>query len=769
MNTSSYTCRASAKFNISMLHRAFGIIVCLALAACGGSRNTATQTNDTPISPDSPTVISSDTAILTVPAGTFEAGLTVSLSETADAPPEITTSTPISPVITMTFSDTRATEDQASFSLAITLSPDDVERATNAGDVIYALARESSDALAHVDEEDDSASEETFPWRVIFGELDETNGTYTLTLGATAETMDILVTHGNDFYVYAGLPNLDINTRHVPPISSIVDGGTWDTRPWAVICYKQTLGSDNEHACDPNADPQEAFILDDVLNEISEATALLSLLGWADARTHVMTQADILARNLPSHSHITTAEEATSYNVIFLSGRVPRANADARGGYFYDSRDIYVVPRSLDAGRQHLNGNVYAHELFHAVQGAFLPIPYESRTVLNDYLWFMESTAQVMGMFSLDGNEAALPSKKAGGIRRTWDLSLRNTDYFLTPYRTFEFFAFLNEGDVDYLPDLINHLSENGTGVDAYSDVNNALEAVFDQNLADAYTTRVMSQRGVQSDENDCTYVNITSELEDDGVFTMTPGDGYALNIELTPMSSLCFDVFADREEASLTRITVTSDDTEQRLLALGDEDHVEYENGENTEFTFAETRGVYADAGTRIRTIGDSADIRIIRDAYQSPDSDVRDWRIKFQNDFTGTWCSSHEFDQDRTPCEDYGSLLHLEEDDNGNLTGSGMIFVCEVTYPLLTTNDLSHATGNSLSIALNTSAINTNADCDDFSATFSLTYVDGHLEGTWSLPERGILTPAQTETVILTRVSVDPDYDVPFEVNPL
>ncbi len=749
-----------------MMHRyaAVGFAVFLTVS-CGGGGSSSGGSGGTTVNPGTTTTIATDNATLTIPANTFGDSLTVSLSESASLPSEITTSTPISPIVTMAFSTAHAAQVDASFSLAVTLSAETIAAAEAADEAIYALIRESDDVLAHIDIDEDTAID-PFNWRIAFGTLDESTGAYTLPFTTTATSMEVLITRGDDLYLYTEAA--DSNSNDVPPSQSLIDNLSWTSRPWMVICHEQTMTGANERACNPNAG--DSFIMDDILSSVTNAAELLSVLGWVSARTHVMSKAEILDLRLRPHPNLDTAANDTTYNVIFLKNVVPNASRDSRGGYFFDSGDLYVVPRSVNAERQQFSGNIFVHELFHAVQGATFPAPYLAGTENADYRWFLEATAHVMAMFALDGDESALRDKKTNGARRSWEISLRNYNDFLTPYRTFEFFAFLNEGDVDYLPDLYSLLAGSAGGTNSYVEVHNAFESLFTgQGLADVYTQRVMSQRGVGTDENDCTYIDITEELDNDGVFTMTPGDGYSLNINLTPLSSLCFDVFADREDDSLLKITVTSEDEDQQLLVLGSEDEALHVAGADTEFTFAGERGLVANAGTGIKTIGDDADIRIIRDAYTNPESDAQPWSIEFKNDFTGTWCSSYEFGAARTPCEDYGSLLHLEEDESGNLAGSGMIFVCEVTYSLLSTDGQSTASGNTLSIALDTSSSPIDTDCNGFSATFSLTYVNDRLEGTWSLPARGPLTPAQTETVILERVSVDPDYIVPFELNSL
>jgi len=93
-------------------------------------------------------------------------------------------------------------------------------------------------------------------------------------------------------------------------------------------------------------------------------------------------------------------------------------------------------------------------------------------------------------------------------------------------------------------------------------------------------------------------------------------------------------------------------------------------------------------------------------------------------------------------------------------NLTGSGMVFACEVGYTIATGSSV----GMNVDITLDTSfVLPAVTDCTGNMATYDLTYTGDHLEGTCTLEaHEGV--PEQIEPVIFERFSEDVDIDIPF-----
>lgn len=572
-----------------MVRRLFLIPFFVGLAACGGGKGFRF---DQSLFPDQSVSVSGKNSILDVDAGTLGEEIGVSLEEGTASLDGITTSRPVSVAVTLRFSKAVAARSGRSLRLKVNFPAEEKEGAAASGETIYALLREGGASTAVIDREADGGDEPG--WQVILGSVE--GGSFVLPFHATAGEMTFVVTRGSDLVIFEA-PALAVGASALAA-QVVADG--WHQRPWTVVCHREGMSEDEAALCDPASD---RFALNQVRANLERASAGLAAASW--------NAAELKTRN----------ERGVVSNLAFFARRVPGASADiVRGGYFPATQNIYFTPGSLDAVRQDERGDIYFHELFHAVQMAEFP----NVVIVEDFKWVAEGTAQAAGFHALAPGDGGLVARNLLG-HRTWDLSLRHRADFLTPYRTFEFFALVEGGSLDYLHRVFDALKARGLGANSYEDMNAVFQQMYELSLAKTYAMRAMPYRGARSPINDCVGQHLEVNTDEEAVLTSED----LATLPLSPVSSTCLDLTFDKErDDSCVSVRLRSDDPDLFLMAMGDD----FRGGSFEAFFHEMGMGALVSRGGSVEAPGNSLDLRVILDAYQSSEEDRRGWSVGFR-----------------------------------------------------------------------------------------------------------------------------------------
>ncbi len=509
----------------------FSLLLVLLLPSCGGSSN-----NSTTIPAGSGTTIAGSTFTVAIPQGSFTRDQQVGFTETDATFPEFSGSSILSKAITLTFSEKLLVQSDG-LTVTVRIDPELAAAAIASGQAIFIRSTEASNGITTVDSVEDGTPPVSSLWDSTIGDYDATSGAYTFTLHATSPSTTFVVVADDSLLVYLGEAT---NTASVAAAQNAKAAGTldnWPQYPWAVICDKWKMSEEDiARYCSPDS---SEFILPLIAANLTRISELYAALAWNRANLNTITAARIVRTNARSHPPVT-AERAsaddTIYNFAFFNTTLPGyvGAATPRGGYFAATKNVYFLPKSLDETIQQANGDIFAHEIFHAIQAAAYPLCIES----EDYRWVSEGTAATLGFFALNPGTHDFRSNFIKAFR-DWNAPLADNSY-PNHYKVFEFFALLNDGDTTYFHDLFANLTAASSG-NSLVDLDTALTAVLGLGVTDAYSKRVMPQRSA-----DCVARDIQAEINN-GSATIESN----ANTVLTPMSSHCMQVTASDNPAS--------------------------------------------------------------------------------------------------------------------------------------------------------------------------------------------------------------------------
>ena len=504
------------------------------LAACSGGGSSAS------LSSGSGATLSDSKSSLEVPAGSFEDNISVTLNENQADTKDVGNAQVISNPVTLEFSKARIAQSTDPISLKIQLDTEQMRQALADGKGIYAKVRVRGEQISY----DTSAADEE-RWVPLLGELDAGNGTLTIRLYASAAVVDVVGVAGTELKVAAMDAAAFNRSKAVKKVGSkAVNTIGMGQYPWAVVCDTDKLSDHGAHTCDANDPNSLVRKIQDGMTDASRE--LLNHLGM---NTLVMQQLTALSlgqtnlSTLPDPAVLRRHDPSVKYNMVYLTSGATSNFTTATG-----ILKIVETQASNDAYTLAV-GNVYHHELVHAVQSAICNncASIDDRVNLNRNSPLSEGTATAVGMLaSVNWNTGAVRGKLLSGVPRNWILTLAHYNPYADSYFMTEFFTLANNGDLNYLMPLFRAFNGNDNGV-FNRRLDAAVTAALGKSLGEVYMTRVMPQRassspaGIYYNVYDVTNNDISHRWEqtvsamgtDQYLFTVSGDDDVCINVHL--------------------------------------------------------------------------------------------------------------------------------------------------------------------------------------------------------------------------------------------
>lgn len=475
-----------------------------------------------------------------VPAGSFAETVNVALSENLADIKDIGDVQTISNPVTLEFSKAQVVQSADPIHLRIQLDPEKMRQAIADGKGIYAKVRVKGEQISF----DTSAADEV--WMPVLGDVDAATAVLTVSLYASAGIVDVVGVAGNELKVAAMDLAAFSRSKAVKRLGSkAVNTVGMAQYPWAVVCDLDKLSDRGLHTCDAN-DPNS--LVRKVQDGMTDASQ--ELLTRLNMNTLVMKQLTALSlaqtnlSTLPDPAVLRRHDPTVRYNIVFLTS----------GGTsnFTTATGVLKIVESQASNAVYTAGvgNVYHHELVHAVQSAICNncASIDDRVNLNRNSPLSEGTATAVGMLaSVNWSDAAVRGKLLNGVPRNWILTLAHYNPYNDSYFMTEFFTLANNGDLHYLMPLFRAFNGNDNGVfNRRLDV--AVNAALGKSLGEVYMTRVMPQRASASaarqyyNVQDVTNSDIQHQWQrtvsamgsDSFLFTVSGNDDVCINVRLT-------------------------------------------------------------------------------------------------------------------------------------------------------------------------------------------------------------------------------------------
>lgn len=456
------------------------------LAACSGGGESASVSSSTGAS------LYSGKYSVVVPSGGFEESVDVTATENQVDTKDIGSVDVISTPLTLEFSKARVVMTEAPISVSLQLDPEKMRQAIADGKGIYAKVRVRGEQISY----DNSRADEDI-WVPLLGEFDAENATLTIRLYSSAGAIDVAGVAGTGLKVVA----MDVGAFNrskalKKKVSKAVNTIAMGQYPWAVVCDTDKLSDHGAHTCDASNPTSLVRKVQDGMTDASRDLA--THLGM---NTLVMQQLTALSlgqtnlSTLPDPAILRRHDPSVKYNMVYLTSG-PTSNFTTATGILK-----LMETQASDAAYTSGAGNVYHHELVHAVQSAICNncASIDDNLNLNRNSPLSEGTATAVGMLASVGwNANAVKGKLLFGAPRNWILTLAHYNPYADSYFMTEFFTLAKDGDLSFLVPLFGAFSGNQNGV-FNRRLDAAVNAALGKSLPDIYLKQVMPQRGSSS------------------------------------------------------------------------------------------------------------------------------------------------------------------------------------------------------------------------------------------------------------------------------
>lgn len=505
------------------------------MAACSSGGESASVT------PSTGAALSGDKYAVSVPTGSFEEAVDVTVTESKVDVAGIGSVAIVSTPLSLAFSKAKIVKSDDPIEVKLQLDPEKMRQSIADGKGIYAKVRVKGEQISY--DRGDNADD---TWIPVIGDLDTGSSTLTVKLFATASEIELVAVAGSGLKIITVDPASMSRSRGVKRNAKAINRVAMAQYPWAIVCDTTVLSDRGVGTCDAsnpnslvirtqNALTEASKDLNNRLNMNVFVIQQLTALGIAQTNLSSFPDPAVLRRHDPS----------VKYNMAYLG---TGCNGSMRSCYNGVTGVMSVAETLFNNGAEQAIGSTLHHELVHAVQTAVMisNIDVDASNRISRNSPIIEGTAQAVGFLASSGwNAAVSKGRVLNGHPRNWSDPLGKYTPYDDNYFMTEFFSLADNGSLNYLMPLFHAF--NGAAGHFHRRLDVASQVALGKSLGEVYMTRVMPQRastspaGIYYTVHDVTNTDIQHRWQrsvsamgtDPFLFTVTEDEDVCINIRL--------------------------------------------------------------------------------------------------------------------------------------------------------------------------------------------------------------------------------------------